>query len=456
MANTRFRTDGARISRPAPALRLARSPQIETITAVKNDAITSLSPEIRAKIAQAKAHYASLDSLDVYAHACTVLKAAMRGKLLLPSTNGADPFSLRLAELILYHPFETDSYLPNANLTPGFEKRFAIHTGLKHLDSRPGDRSADYVRLLNPASPDLTDLLIALYARIADMMTVHDPATVRAASMAASMKMPGLFPMHENWEHVKTAWAEPMLGIYCPISDWGAQTVAYRAMRDNAVRYLYPREFAETAERVEKRIPALDRTNEILTRVLELISERLNLRVLVAHHYSEVSQAFPELDSRTVAVSIRPFKGVGGLLNKSLKRGMPIEKVHDWAGFTVIAETESLMYDVVAFLRNEGIRQAASEFGISELCVLGPVDYARNPKPVTRYRSVHLDTVSVDPRMVPMEAIVRTREMHMEADEGTAGHDIYKLSPLQNGERRSLMQRLDEIVANSLSSLGMK
>ncbi len=35
--------------------------------------------------------------------------------------------------------------------------------------------------------------------------------------------------------------------------------------------------------------------------------------------------------------------------------------------------------------------------------------------------------------------------MHIKADEGTAGHDIYKLCPLQNGERLSFMQRLGEI-----------
>jgi (p)ppGpp synthase/HD superfamily hydrolase len=275
---------------------------------------------------------------------------------------------------------------------------------------------------------------------------------VRAASTAASMHMPGVFPVHESWDSVKSAWAEPMLNIYCPISDWGAQTLAYRAMRDNAIRYLYPREFAETSSLVESRIPALERTGAILGRLLELMSERLNMRILVAHHYSEVSQAFPELDSRTMAVSIRPFKGIGGLLNKSIKRGTPVGNVHDWSGFTAITDTESRMYDVVAFLRNEGIAAAAKELGISDLCTLEATDYARNPKPVTRYRSVHLDTVSRDPGMVPMEAIVRTAEMHREADEGTAGHDVYKLSPLRNGERKSLMQRLDEIVSNFLAS----
>jgi (p)ppGpp synthase/HD superfamily hydrolase len=392
----------------------------------------------------AKSHYERLGAQDVYAHACDVLRAAVRGKLLLPSSNGADPFSLRLAELILYHSFENDTYLPSPALTSGFGRVFPVHTALKRLDSMEGDRSEDYVRLLRDRSIDPADLIVALYARIADMMTVHEKTT----RQAASIRMPGVFAMHESWDQVKTAWADPMLRVYCPIADWGAQTVAYRDMRDNAIRYLYPEEFGKTVAEMQKWMPALARTNDILQTTLALMSRRLNLRVLVANHYSEVSQAFPELDDRTVAVSLKPFKGIGGLLNKSIKKGVPIEKVHDWTGFTVITDTEERMYDVVTFLHDAGIRAAASEAGITDLCILPPVDYARNPKPVTHYRSVHIDTVSRDPRMVPLEAIVRTKRMHEEADEGTAGHDIYKLSPLRNGERKSFLQRLGEITSS--------
>jgi hypothetical protein len=392
----------------------------------------------------AKNHYDKLGAPEIYAHACGVLQAAVRGKLLLPTSNGADPFSLRLAELILFHSFESDQFLPGSALKPGFGNLFQVHTALRRLDGMGGDRSEDYVRLLRDKSIDPTDLIVALYARIADMMTVHEPTTERAASV----RMPGVFAMHDSMSDVRDAWADPMLSIYCPIADWGAQTFAYRLMRDNAIRYLYPREFAETSERMEDWMPALARTNDILQTLLESMSSRLGLRVLVANHYSEVSQAFPELDSRTVAVSVKPFKGIGGLLNKAMKRDIPIEKVHDWSGFTVIADTESLMYDVVSYLHGGGISSALQAYGITDFSTLPAVDYAQDPKPVTHYRSVHIDTVSRDPRMVPMEAIVRTTAMHIEADEGTAGHDIYKLSPLQNGHRRTFLERLGEITSS--------
>ncbi|MFH0884110.1 MAG: hypothetical protein V1861_00185 [Candidatus Micrarchaeota archaeon] len=445
MANTKCLSRGVVGAQPSHSkIRILKSPQIEPIILSSAEGISSLSHEIRGKMEEAKGHYERLGAHDVYAHACDVLRAAVRGKLLLPSSNGADPFSLRLAELILYHSFENETYLPGPALTAGFGRVFSVHTALKKLDSMGGDRSEDYVRLLRNRSIDPADLIVALYARIADMMTVHE----RTTQQAATVRMPGVFAIHESWDDVKTAWADPMLRVYCPIADWGAQTVAYRDMRDNAIRYLYPEEFGKTTAYMKKWMPALERTNNILQALLRLMSEKLNLRVLVANHYSEVSQAFPELDDRTVAVSIKPFKGIGGLLHKSMKKGVPFEKVHDWSGFTVITDTEDRMYNIVTFLHEHGIRLAANEAGISDLCVLPPVDYAKNPKSVTHYRSVHIDTVSRDPRMVPMEAIVRTSEMHVEADEGTAGHDVYKLSPLRNGERMSFLQRLGEITSS--------
>jgi (p)ppGpp synthase/HD superfamily hydrolase len=82
---------------------------------------------------------------------------------------------------------------------------------------------------------------------------------------------------------------------------------------------------------------------------------------------------------------------------------------------------------------------------VKDLLTLPPVDYVSHPKPITLYQSIHLDTVSWDPNMVPLEIIVRTADMHMKADAGTAGHDVYKLCPLHNGERARFMQRLAEI-----------
>jgi hypothetical protein len=443
MATTRglYRGNAATTQPRFRPLHILTSPHVEPLRGIRQDELSSLSPEIQFMVLRARAHYAALGAEDIYNHACQVLRAAVRGKLILPSTNGADPFSKQVAELILYHSLDSMSHLPNITFSPDFEKRFLLQRRFKELDGSPEERSDEYARLLNDKSMDLTDLLVVLYARIADMMTVHDPATVKAAST----RMPGIFPVHESWEKVKTAWAWPMLHIYCPIADWGSLTTAYREMRDNAISYLYPSEVAQLSKEVEKRMPALQNTQRILYGVLNRMSAVLGVRVLVTTDSQAVSEGLSQLDDESVVVRIKPFKGEGGLINKALKRGVPVDTVHDWAGATIITAGDDLMYEAVTFLYNGGIKAAATAAGVKELLTLPPVDYVNDPKPITLYQSVHIDTVTRDRNMVPLELIFRTARMHMNADAGTAGHDVYKLCPLNNGERARFMQRLAEI-----------
>ncbi len=421
----------------------ALSPLIETIATARKEPAASLSPELALMVSQAREHYTALGSPSMFRHARDVLEAAVRGRLIMLSPEGLDPFSRKVVELILYHPIESDSYLPNAVLSRGFGERFALHLKLKHLDSAQGDRSADYVRLMNDPSVDRSDLLVALHVRIADMMTIQEQTTAKAARV----RLPGVFPMHEDWDEVKTSWAEPMLRIYCPIADWGGMTTAYREMRDNAMFYMRPEEFVKVAAEAETRMDALANTNGIILTALHRMAEKFGIRVLLAYDLPTVSQALPMLDSGTVAVAIRPYKGAGGLLDKSTKKGIPVGRVHDWSGGTIITDTTERMYSLVDYLYTDGIPRSARSMGVSDLHTIAPKDYALSPKPVTLYQSVHLDTVTSDPNMVPMELIVRTLDMHIKADEGTAGHDVYKLSPLVNGERRRFLERLRQISA---------
>jgi hypothetical protein len=429
----------SRMEAGAPSLML--SPLIETIRPRGSGTSEGMCPELIMMTARAKEHYVALGSESMFQHAKTVLQAAIRGRLISQSQEGLDPFSRRVAELILYHPIESDRYLPSSGLGRGFAERFGLQLTLKRLDSSLGERTSEYVRLFNDPSTDHSDLLVALYTRIADMMTIQDDATAEAARV----RIPGVFPMHADWEAVKASWAEPMLRIYCPIADWGGQTTAYREMRDNAMFYLHPRDFVRVSAEAEALMGALCNTNSIMYAAISGMAERFGLRVLLANDLPTVSEALPLLDQRTIAVAVRPFKGAGGLLDKSMKKGIPVRKVHDWSGATIITESPDLMYRLAGYLYSGGILAAARGHGVSDLHTIAPKDYALAPKPVTMYQSVHLDTVTSDPNMVPMELIVRTSEMHIKADEGTAGHDVYKLSPLVNGERRRFMERLAQI-----------
>ncbi len=399
--------------------------------------------ELVMMVEKAKGHYIDLNAEPMYRHVVKVLDAALRGKLIVAREEGLDRFSKAVAELILYHPIESDAYLPASGLSKGFAARAALQRMLKTLDATSGDRSAEYRMLLSDGRFDQTDMIVALYARIADMMTVHDTDTVSAAKT----RMPGVFPMHESWQEVQRAWADPMLRIYCPIADWGSSTVAYREMRDNAMYYMDPAAFARVSEEADAMMPALLNTNLMMQLALHGMAKRFGLKVLVAYDLPTVSSVLPRLDRDTIAVAVRPFKGAGGLMDKSAKKGIPISKVHDWSGAMIIADTQARMYDYVSYLYEGGIRRAAAECGVPDLHTIFPKDYASRPKPVTLYQSVHLDTVSAHERMVPMELIVRTVDMHVKADEGSAGHEIYKLSPLVNGERRRFEQRKRQLAA---------
>jgi hypothetical protein len=219
------------------------------------------------------------------------------------------------------------------------------------------------------------------------------------------------------------------------MADWGGQTHAYREMRDNAVSYVHPNYFREAAVEVLKRRDALEMTNRFIFCVLQEMSRRTGLNLIIAPDYRVVSKVFGRVTDNTAAVALKPFKGVGGLLHKSLKRGIPLEWIHDWAGLTVITENESQMYNIASFLQGGALSSIAAGMGLRDACLCHFQDYASDPKPVTNYQSVHVDSASPSMQMMPAEFIVRTLEMHKKADEGEASHDRYKESPLVNGER---------------------
>jgi hypothetical protein len=407
----------------------------------------SLSPMMKGLVEEAVRHYSALGADMVCAHSLQVLKAAFDGKIVDPQADENDALSIAVTKQILIHSLTSESHLPaGLGLTRQDVETFHVQRRLSDLDSTRGDRSAAYVELLNDPSVDLTSILVAAYTRVADMMTIHIPATLAASTT----KMPGVFPVHRDWESVTRAYADPMLRIYCPIADWGGQTKVYRQLRDNAMFYLHSRYFREVAAEVMKRGDALRNTNMFMLGALQAMSSRLGLRLIVGPDYREISKAFPSLDQDTVAVALKPFKGVGGLLNKSLKRGIPVSDIHDWAGLTVITESMKQMYDIASYLVDEGVKAAAKSLSVTAPDIAGPVDYAAQPKPITNYQSIHVDAISKDPEMLNSEFIVRTVDMHMKADEGEASHDSYKQCPLDTNVRNRFMKRKEEITQQNL------
>jgi len=401
-----------------------------------------VSPMIERELSQAAEHYRKLGAETVFYHSKKVIAKAGEAKLVDLRADETDQFSLEMVRMLAYHPLVSESYLPpKAPLSEKFLTRFELHRRLKALDSTPEGGLHGHVKLLNDTRYDSADLLAAFYARMADMLVVDDPATIHAATT----KMPGIFPIHHDWQEVKAAWADPMLRIYCTIADWGGLTDAYRGMRDNAMFYLHPGEFAKVAELFNKTREAAIRTNNVVRGIIQKMSERLNLRVIIAHDSRTASKAFDEIGPGTILIIVRDDKGPGGALHKLHSRGVSPDSIHDRVAFKVITATTEQAYDVVSFLYGEGIRSVTAEVGSPHVHIEDLKDYIANPKPVTLYRGLHVDTVISDKNLVNFEAIVSTLDMHKWADEGGASHEGYKKSPLVNGERARFNAALKRI-----------
>lgn len=444
MAHTHLSRSLAERKPEVAFLRFMRSGAVETIQGAGNGN-DPISPALLEKLQVARRHFASLGAERVYSHSLCVMRAAIVGKLLNPQANENDMLSMELADQILYHSLASESYLPTGvGFSPRFEETFHLQRKLSDLDTRPGTRCTEYVELLNDSSIDLTSLLVAFRTRIADSMTTHSAET----EMASTTKMPGIFPVHEDWEEARRNMAVPMLKVYCPIADWGGNTLAYRQMRDNAIAYTNPHRFRKVARMVMQKMGALANSQRYMEALLQGMSQRLGFDIIVAPDYTAVSRISHLVGPDTLLAALKPFKGVGGLTNKSIKRDLPAELIHDWAGFTVITANVRQMYLAASYIYEEGMRRAAALVGVRDLHVCQPVDYATNPKPVTNYQSVHTDAVSSG-NMMPTEAITRTLEMHQAADEGEANHDRYVESPLQNGERKRFLERKQEITESA-------
>jgi hypothetical protein len=351
-----------------------------------------------------------------------------------------------MAKQIIIHSFDSESHLPNIGLDDGDLRVHVIQNRLKALDSRYCQGAHGHIRLLNDSSIDPTELFFAINTRIADAMTVHDPETADAATT----RMPGIFPVHHDWAQVRTAWAESMLKIYMHYADSGGQTDAYRLMRDNAMYYLYPNEFAWVAEMFRKTAAAVLRTDHAILGIMNSMSERLGLRVLIARDNKTASRAFGEVGPDTVLVIIRGDKGPGGALNKYLKRGMPPAMIHDRKAFKVITDSEELAYKITSFLYGESIRKTASTCGSRDVYIHYPTDYIANPKPITGYQGLHVDTVISDGNLVSCESIICTLAHYLWADAGGASHAGYKAGDkdpkLVNGELKRFEQTRERVM----------
>ncbi|MFN7064822.1 MAG: RelA/SpoT family protein [Aquificaceae bacterium] len=229
-------------------------------------------------------------------------------------------------------------------------------------------KAENYRKLILAFSKDLRVIFVKLADRLHNMKTLH------CFSREKQIRI-----------------ARETLEIYVPIANrlglWRIKT----ELEDLCFTYLYPKEYEEVKNFVGKSRKELE---DYLRRLfMPKLKEELKKAGIEAH------------------VSYRP-KHLYGIWQKTLRKGIRLEDVHDILGVRVIVNTVQECYLVFGLLHSI-FKPVPGKFD----------DYISLPKP-NLYQSLHTALIGPKGRMVEVQ--IRTWEMHERAEKGIAAHWAYK------------------------------
>jgi guanosine-3',5'-bis(diphosphate) 3'-pyrophosphohydrolase len=185
--------------------------------------------------------------------------------------------------------------------------------------------------------------------------------------------------------------AKETLDIYVPIANrlgvWNIKT----ELEDLCFMYLYPSEYEKVKNFVGKSRKELE--DYLKRSFIPKLKEALKLSGIDAH------------------ITYRP-KHLYGIWQKTVRKGIRLEDVHDILGVRVILNTPQECYTVLGIIHST-FKPVPGKFD----------DYISLPKP-NLYQSLHTTVVGPKGRMVEVQ--IRTWEMHERAEKGIAAHWAYK------------------------------
>ncbi|MCC6063611.1 MAG: TGS domain-containing protein [Thermocrinis sp.] len=164
-------------------------------------------------------------------------------------------------------------------------------------------------------------------------------------------------------------------------------------LEDLCFMHLYPKEYERVKEFVRERRAKLE---EYLKR----------------HFIPKLKEALKRANIQA-EITYRP-KHLFGIWQKTIRKGISLEDVHDILGVTVIVNTVEECYLVLGIIQNT-FTPVPGKFD----------DYISLPKP-NLYQSLH--TAVIGPKGRVVEVQIRTWEMHERAEKGIAAHWAYKES----------------------------
>jgi guanosine-3',5'-bis(diphosphate) 3'-pyrophosphohydrolase len=230
------------------------------------------------------------------------------------------------------------------------------------------DRQADSFRkMLVAMVDDIRVILVKLADRLHNMRTLH-------------------YLSPEKQERI----ARETMEVYAPmahrlgIGRWRTE------LEELAFKYLYPQEYARIVEKVEEK-------RKFSTGFIQATLEKLE--TLMREH------GIPA----TVEGRVKRYYSI---FRKMKDRGVTMEEIMDYIAFRIITVSEKNCYEALGLVHTTW-KPIPGRFK----------DYIAVPKP-NLYRSLH--TIVVGPLGQPFEIQIRTRVMHMLAEEGVAAHWSYK------------------------------
>jgi GTP pyrophosphokinase len=235
------------------------------------------------------------------------------------------------------------------------------------FDSKQAQQAATMRKMLVAMAKDPRVLLIKLADRLHNMLTIA--------------AMP-------EWKQERTA--RETLDIYAPLAHrFGVQDIKWQ-LEDLAFAALHPRRYAEIEQMVAIRAPERDL---YLAQVVGEIEERLVAARIEAQ------------------VTGRP-KHLYSIYEKMVVKGKEFDEIYDLLGVRILVESVKDCWASLGAIHG----------------AWAPVqgrfkDYINTPK-FNLYQSIH--TTVVGPQGKPLEAQIRTWEMHSRAERGIAAHWSYK------------------------------
>jgi len=276
-----------------------------------------------------------------------------------------------------------------ANLVDGLTKLD------KHKFRSPNEASAENFRkLLLATAKDIRTLIVKLVDRLDNLRSL------------------GIFRPEK-----RKRIAKETLLVYAPLAHLLGMWEIKSQLEDLSFKYLYPEEY--------------ERVKAFVGKARKELEEYLKKYIIPPLKEALEREGIP------ATVKYRS-KHLYSIWEKTKRKGISLEEVHDILGVRVITDTKTQCYTVLGIV-HQLWKPVAGKFK----------DYISMPKP-NLYQSLHTTVVGPKGRWVEFQ--IRTWDMHYIAEKGVAAHWAYKAGRKPKPEEERITKALRELVESFKSA----